>query len=606
MCGILGGIVRQAPIAVERVESALGTIAHRGPDAQGIYIEPPVYFGHRRLSIIDLDARANQPMTIGNLTICFNGEIYNFREIRKELEAQGVIFQTSSDTEVVIRLFRAKGLACLARLEGMFAFAIWDAEKSQLFITRDRFGEKPVYIYHDEREIAFASEIPAIERLVGKDRLTLDEDAIKLFFQLTFIPAPRSPYKNLHQVRPGSWIQFNAKTWDRTEGVYYEPRQSTSNHSFTEATEELRTLLSRSVSQRMLAADVPVATFLSGGIDSSVISGLATTVGAGAVRAYSIGFPQDPAFDESSYARLVAQRFPNLEHIVIDTTERALLDFTDTTLGKLGEPYADASLIPTAFLCSHVEEKVVLGGDAADELFAGYGVYAAMRASQRLPTWLKRLLLMFPTPSNPHAVHNPLLRAAALFRSHMAVSAHDEYLSWRSYATDTDIANLGFTSRLTSQALLGEKQFETLADLLIADLGFNLHNDMLKKVDFASMQHGKEVRLPYLDTELVEFALSLPEVYLIKGSERKRILRAAFRDFLPETIFTRRKQGFLMPIRQWFANGLLAEKLREMARESTHLDFKVIDNYLNQHQAAIHDHSVLLWCCYAYLKWQNR
>lgn len=604
MCGILGSISRRGTQDVRAFETALSSLSHRGPDAQGMYHQDNVMLGHRRLSIIDLDPRANQPMRVGSLVISFNGEIYNFRKVREDLRALGYQFQTESDTEVVALAYRHEGLQCLERLEGMFAIAIWNTETKRLTLIRDRFGEKPLNYYMDKNQFAFASEIGALESLLGRGLLALDEDALRLYFQFSYIPAPYTPYLKMRQLLPGAWVELDTKDWTLREGVYYELKPHAHPITMTEAVEALRFRLQESVRLRVSAADVPVATFLSGGLDSSIISVLAAQTMSSGVTAYSIGFPQDPGFDESPYARMVASQYPSIRHKVIDVTESQLLNFTDQTVSLLGEPYADASLIPTAYLCSHVEEKVILGGDGADEIFAGYGVYVAMLRSAKLPSFVKSMIRALPLSQNAHAVKNPLLRSLTLFQKHLGKDALAEYLSWRSYADSDWLDRLGLVGKDLSREILGDAPLDSLSALLTLDMRMNLPGDMLKKIDLASMQHGLEVRAPYLDRGLVEFALSLPERYLLNGAQRKYILREAFASLLPTPILTRRKQGFLMPIRRWFADGNLKNQLGDLL-DSGPLDADAVRLMLNEHAQGMRDHSPLLWACYVFLKWHS-
>ncbi len=606
MCGILGAIDRRTASDPADFAAALDLLAHRGPDADGIYDRAPVKLGHRRLSIIDLDPRSNQPFRMGQLTITYNGEIYNYRDVRRDLEAEGVSFQTQSDTEVIVAAFRQDGIDCLERFEGMFAFAIWDGEKNTLTLARDRFGEKPLYYYQDADRFLFASEVPPLEALIGRGRLQTDAEAIGLYFRFSYIPAPHAPYRGMRQLEPGTWLRLDRSQWATHTARYYRLAPRARDIARADAIDELRQRLDDSVRARMAASDVPVATFLSGGVDSSIVSALAADASSLDLHAYSIGFPDDPEFDESSYARLVAERYPAIRHTVVDATEDRLSDFTQKTLSAVGEPYADASLVPTAYLCSHVSEKVVLSGDGADELFAGYGVYAAMRTSARIPRWLKHVARAIPGPRNPVAISNPRLRAAALFRSHMRASPREEYLSWRCYGSEDELRQLGVDTGRDPGDALDPCDLDTLGDLLALDIAFNLPNDMLKKVDLASMAHSLEVRLPYLDRGLAEFALSLPEDFLISGGERKHVLREAFRDRLPESIFTRRKHGFLLPIRRWFRSGRMGEELRSLAQADTSLDRHGVLGFLDEHAKGVRDCSVLLWSCYVYYKWQQR
>ncbi|MCG2630707.1 asparagine synthase (glutamine-hydrolyzing) [Bradyrhizobium sp. WYCCWR 13023] len=613
MCGLVGGLWKdptaRAPTA--RCASSLAAIAHRGPDARGDHFEAGIFLGHRRLSIIDLDPRSTQPMHAGPLSIVFNGEIYNYRELRAELERRGRIFRTDSDTEVLLEAFALDGLDCLNSLEGMFSFAIWDREERRLTLARDRFGEKPMVYLHDDQRLLFASEIPAIQILAGAG-LDIDQASLPLYFRFSYLPAPYTPFKRMRQLRPGHWLQLDLDSWQHREGRYYhlpsrgDGRARHSEMSFEDAKSELRRRLTSSVCQRLAASDVPVATFLSGGLDSSIVSSIAALSTNQKIAAYSIAFPNEPEFDESPYARLLAFRYPQLEHHVIDVTEEKLADFTDATLAHLGEPYADASLIPTAFLCSHVTEKVILGGDGADEIFAGYGTYSAMQWSARMPSWLKAVATQIPSVRNPVAINNPVLRGGALFHKHLRRSSLEEYLSWRSYARSDQLSALGLSNESAHDVPIRQRPIRSLHDLLATDIEFNLPADMLKKVDLASMQHGLEVRLPYLDSDLVKFALSLPAKFLIARGRRKHLLRETFRDLLPPEILERRKRGFLLPIRRWMKYGRMRDELLELSAVQNVLDAGAIRRFADQHQAGIEDLSPLLWSCYVYLKWQRR
>jgi len=320
---------------------------------------------------------------------------------------------------------------------------------------------------------------------------------------------------------------------------------------------------------------------------------------------YSLGFPRDPGFDETDFAKAVTATLPNLRHHVVEATEESVLRFTDEVLGRLGEPYADASILPTSLLCSQIEEKVALGGDAADELFAGYGTYSAIVAGAQLPAPVLRLLGWMPRHPNPAAIRNGYLRAAALFHRHLRPNPIQSYLSWRSYADLEALNALGLdTSAIASVAEIFENSGpNSLRDIQIHDLSFNLPNDMLKKVDYASMFQSLEVRLPFLDSKLVKWVLGLPNEYRLQNGRRKRILRDAFADVLPQLVLKRGKMGFLLPIRRWFRKGKLRDQLESMLTSQTILDAKIVRGLLNQHSKGHADHSVLLWAMYVYLRW---
>ena len=359
---------------------------------------------------------------------------------------------------------------------------------------------------------------------------------------------------------------------------------------------------------RSAAADVPVATLLSGGVDSSIVTVLADRTYGQRVRTYSLGFPDDPQFDESRYARAVATRLPSVEHRLVLARVEDLLAFTDRLFDHLSEPLADASLVPSAYLLSHVEEKVVLGGDGADEVFAGYGAYPAMVLSARLPRLVKQVLRAIPGSANPAAVSNPLLRSTALFHANLDLDPVAEYLSWRTYARADVLARLGLDldgEKLVADHIAGAGTGK-LRDIQAVDIAFNLPNDMLRKVDIASMMFGIEVRLPYLDSDLVRFALALPDDFRLRRQNRKRILRDAFAADLPLEILTRRKMGFLMPIRAWFRAGPLYDHLNCLVAVQTRFDPAPLRAMMAEHVAGRSDHSVLFWSLLVYLRWRVR
>lgn len=610
MCGIMGGIGPGIGRFDDRtLEAALATIRHRGPDAGRTVRLPGAVLGHRRLSIIDLDPRSDQPMRRGDLSLVFNGEIYNYQELRRDLESRGLQFQTTSDTEVLLAAFEREGLDCLSRLEGMFAFAVINHTTRTLTLARDRFGEKPLFFLKQTQAVLFASEIRPLWTLAD-GALEEDETALSLYFRFSYIPAPLAAFKGMQQVEPGSavTIDFDDLTPRVTRyfdlaGVVQTTRHKANDYE--EAVRDLRERLTASVEARLAAADVPVGTLLSGGIDSAIVTALAHKVYGRPIRAYSLSFPDDPDFDEGRYAHIVAATLPGLQHAVIPARVGDILDYTDTVFDRLSEPLADASLLPTAYLCHHIDEKVVLGGDGADELFGGYGVYPAMTWSARLPSWAKRLALLAPPHGNPARIRHPVLRAAALLHANMAKDPLGEYLNWRSYAAQADLRTLGLDPESAAVAAhLESSRSGRLRDIQIVDIAFNLPNDMLKKVDYASMLHSIEVRLPYLDSGLAAWALALPDRFRIQGRVRKRILRDAFRDMLPEEILTRRKMGFLLPIRAWFKGGPLRDSLEALAAGSTRFDPALVRDLLARHASGREDRSVLLWALLAYLRWR--
>lgn len=592
---------------------ALDLIRHRGPDGGAIWHDDEgARLGHRRLAIVDLAKRADQPMLVGDLALVFNGEIYNYRALRTELQAAGHSFETTSDTEVLLHAWMQWGRECLARLEGMFAFAMWDRRARRLTLARDRYGEKPLFIHRRANGLTFASEMQPLIRLAN-GALTEDSAAIGLFFLYSYIPAPYSAFEDVAQLEPGCWLEWSA-AGGILQGRYYDVHTAValaaqaSQPDYKTAVFQLRERLTDAVRLRVETADVPVATLLSGGIDSSITTMLAARATSQSLAAYSLGFPEDPDFDETVYARAVAETLPNVRHHVVEATEGRVLDFASQVLDRLGEPFADASILPTSLLCSQINEKVALGGDAADELFAGYGVYPAILRGASLPAPLRSLLRLIPPHNNPPSLKQPTLRAAALFHRHLRDDPLDAYLSWRTYAKPATLAELGIDCSANDAVRkhMGSKFTSSLRDVQAMDVAFNLPNDMLKKVDYAAMIHGLEVRSPFLDSQLVHWALALPDSYRLSGGVRKRILRDAFADMLPQRVMTRGKMGFLLPIRQWFRNGQLRSELEALLDGQTRFDRVSARKLIADHAAGGADHSVLLWSLYVYLRWRNR
>ena len=613
MCGLLG-IVGNGNILADndKVVCALDLIRHRGPDDTGIWRKENVVLAHRRLAIIDLDQRAVQPMHHENLVIVFNGEIYNYREIRSELSALGHTFKTSSDTEVIMQSWQRWGPNCLAHLEGMFAFALWDKLSKKLYLARDRYGEKPLFVHEGNNGLAFASEIPPLIHMAGGS-LRENGAAVGLFFLYSYIPAPYSPVQGVTQLEPGHWLE-----WSQLGGIrrhrYYDLSSEIAISSaqpqplYDNACQTLKSLLCHAVRQRVETADVPIASMLSGGIDSSIVTILASQISNKPISVYSLGFPEDPGFDETDFAKSVTAMLPNIRHDIVEATEDSILRFADLIFDQMGEPFADASFLPTSFLCSMIREKVVLGGDAADELFAGYGIYPAIIAGAKLPNFVRGLLGAIPPHPNPPRIRNTRLRAAALFHRNLRETPLQSYLKWRSYADINTLVALEIDTSLASSysppGAYGRNG--SLREMQALDLSFNLPNDMLKKVDLAAMFHGLEVRLPFLDSKLVHWSLGLPDEYRLKGQIRKRILRDAFKDILPEAVLRRRKMGFLLPIRQWFREGRLRDELEAMLRMQTVMNSKAARAVLDEHASGRADNSVLLWSIYVYLRWLDR
>lgn len=586
MCGITGIFAFNLVGKFNKVNIAAATMCleQRGPDNQNIYNDGWVALGHRRLSIIDTSAVAHQPMwdESDRYCIAYNGEIFNYRELRQQLEAKGTTFFSQSDTEVLLKLYILEKEKCLNKLNGFFAFCIYDKQEQSFFIARDRYGVKPLMYLFDEDKFLFASEMKSIIQY-GIDK-EIDFTSLYQYLQLNYIPAPDTIFKNVKKLLPGHYLtivnrQLSIVNW------YDIPEEKDKTITYDQAKEKLKQLLDASV-QRRLISDVPLGTFLSGGIDSSVITALASKHKPD-LHTFSIGFKDEKFFDETHYAKLVADHFKT-EHTVFSLTNDDLYEHVHSILNYLDEPFADSSAINVYILSKQTRKHatVALSGDGADELLAGYNKHAAFYRSfhpgiqERVVSALNPLWKMIPQ-SRSNALSNKA-RQFNRFAEGMKLSPKERYWRWASFADESDSKNL---LSADSQARISEQHYresksEILKDIssagdinevLRTDTKLVLPNDMLTKVDLMSMANGLEVRTPFLDFEVVNFIFSLPENFKINSNIRKRILQDAFRDILPAQLYNRPKKGFEVPLLKWFrkemksmiVDDLLSKKLIE-------------------------------------------
>lgn len=601
MCGIAGFTGRANPLALHRMTSAL---SHRGPDADGFYSDAAtgVHFGHRRLSILDHEGGA-QPMHswCGNFVIVFNGEIYNFRELREELAGLGATFRTDhSDTEVLLEGWRYWGTSMPARLNGMWAFVIHDQIKGTLFASRDRFGKKPFFWCHTGNAFIFASELTSI-RIHPSTPSSLDDIAIQKYFAYGYVPAPRTFIQGVHKLPAGHSLELNLAGNKLSIKRYwkYTPQIDPALNE-RDAEEHLYQLLGKAVSRRMVA-DVPIGCFLSGGLDSSIITALAKEQCVNSrIKAYSIGFDED-TFDESRFASQVAQHL-GLEHKIRSVSLKDTLINLPNLLENWDEPIADSSIVPTWLLCAHArsEVTVALGGDGADELFAGYDPFKALRYARLA----ERLL--------PRPIHRGIaLLAAKLPVSHRYMSfdfqlkrltrgmAYPPSLRlpvWMSPTSQSELAELFNTpielEELYSEAidLWEDASASNDIDRTIAFyINLYLTDNIMVKLDRSSMLHSLEVRSPFLDLEVVEYAQRLPTHLKLRNNTTKYLLRKIGARLLPETILTRKKQGFALPVGQWFADGSLG------GPDDFTLHSAFWKKKLNEHRKHSQDNRLYLW-----------
>lgn len=577
MCGIAGivSFSEKGNTFLERIEEATKCIALRGPDGQGIFRDRNIALGHRRLAVIDTSAAANQPMydASGRYAIIFNGEFFNYKEHREFLKSKGVTLRTESDTEVLLYLYIIEGTDCLKRVNGFFSFAIYDKEKQTLFLARDRMGIKPLLYYVDEDKFFFASELKSLMAM-GIPR-EIDHASLLQYLQFYYIPAPHTIFKNVQKLLPGTFALLNTtdKNSFSTEKYYSIPKSLIGNNAgitYDDAQKELFELMERSV-QRRLVADVPLGTFLSGGIDSSVVTALAALHKPN-IKTFSIGFKDNSFYDETHFAEAVAQKCKT-DHSAFRLTKDDLFANLHSVLEYLDEPFADSSALPVHILSMHTRRyvTVALSGDGADEIFGGYNKHFAELLAQKFSYSVPPLQLILPLlqklPLSRSNKYANKIRQAERFIKGASLPMDERYWFWASFNETGDILswmrrenNNGASAtefEKRKKEILGRTNFTgSMNDIFYSDAQLVLPNDMLTKVDLMSMANSLEVRVPFLDYEVVNFAFSLPENFKIDMSRGKKIVRDAFKKLLPDEVYTRGKQGFEVPLLEWFRGEL--------------------------------------------------
>ncbi len=574
MCGIAGYFSKESNHPNESfLKEAALSLSKRGPDLQQAKtLSPQVGFAHARLSIIDTSSLGHQPMSdeSGRFTIIFNGEIFNFHELRKTF-LPDVKLNSSSDTEVLLHLFIQQREKCLAHLNGFFAFAIYDNQKKEIFLARDRYGIKPLHIFSDEKTIVFASELKAILKFPIKKEL--DYNTLALYLQLNYVPGAHSILKNITRLMPGNYAVIDSTGKLTAEKYYSVPYKGgkkipVEQFDYENSKARLRTLVEESI-QRRLVSDVPLGSFLSGGIDSSIVSYCAAK-NVKQLNTFSIGFSDEPYFDETQYANLVAKKLET-NHTVFSISNDEMFSHIFDILDYVDEPFADSSAIAVYILSKKTRERVTvsLSGDGGDELFAGYNKHKAeLRAREKnlVNAIAKAGLPLFKMlPKSRHSKFGNLFRQAQRYSEGLQLSAAERYWRWCVFSgQDEAVSLLQNKNKVDKNELDKRRQFVfdavkedgELNDILFADTQMVLPNDMLTKVDLMSMANSLEVRVPLLDYTVVDFAFSLPVAFKIDGQQGKKILKDAFRKDLPDEIFTRPKHGFEVPLLKWMKTGL--------------------------------------------------
>ncbi len=574
MCGITGifAFNEVGRFHLINLQKSIDTIKHRGPDAQGSYLDHFVGLGHRRLAVIDTHTRSNQPMkdVSGRYSIVYNGEFYNYQEIRKQLiQKFNINFQTESDTEVLLYSFIHYKEKCLDMINGFFAFAIFDKQTQELFVARDRIGIKPLYYFRDEDKFLFASELRSIISY-GINR-SLSMPGMLTYLQLNYIPAPLSILDGVSKLLPGHFIRVKKKSVEIKKYYSLEKKNhSYSNVSFDESKRILLKYLEESVEKRLIS-DVPIGVFLSGGIDSSIITALASRYQE-KLKTFSVGYQNNAFFDEKKYAQQVSDHF-NTDHHIFNLSNHDLFDHIHDILDHFDEPFADSSSIPVYLLSKLTRDhvSVALSGDGADEIFSGYNKHQAFYKASQNNTFNSMVKIMLPLwRLMPKSRNNGLMnsfRQLERYGSGLKHSPKERYWQWAGFMGLKNAMKMINTDLLIDQSMDGYlpvkqdilKTINTGTDIneiLITDTRLVLPNDMLYKVDHMSMAHGLEVRVPFLDHQIVEFALELPEAYKINNKTQKIILRELLKELIPNKLHKRTKHGFEIPMLNWLRKDL--------------------------------------------------
>lgn len=622
MCGITGAVWTDPArdIDAATLRRMTDVIRHRGPDDEGTYAcayrqrapyeaVPGVALGFRRLSIIDL-AGGHQPMSNedGSVWVVFNGEIYNFSTLRRRLEGAGHKFQTASDTETIVHLYEDEGLDCFQHFNGMFAIAIWDANRRRLVLARDRLGKKPLVYHHGRGRLVFASELKSLLQ-VGDVPREIDPAAIDDYLTYQYVPHPKTIFRGIRKLSPGYYAVYQDDRLDVRP--YWTPDLA---HETTvgerEAAGQLRELLTSSVEMRM-RSDVPLGAFLSGGIDSSLTVALMQQRSERPIQTFTIGFPE-AEYDESKFAREVSQHL-GTEHHEFQVTPNCV-EILPQLVWHYDEPFADSSAIPTWYVSQLTRQHVTvaLSGDGGDELFAGYPRYKAVRFGERLDRMgpVRALLAARWWQRIPGSRQRSLVRRFKRFSEFLGQSPQRRYLEWIAIFNEQRRAALyqdefltqvpdadPFTFLRQAWARVGER--DVMSGASLADLTTYLPCDLLTKVDIASMAHSLEVRQPFLDYRLVEFAAALPIRLKYRGGRGKWLLRRTFGDLLPPNIWTRRKMGFGVPLEHWFRHELrdLTHDmlLGDTTRTAAFFRRQVVEQMIAEHESRQFDHAYRLW-----------
>ena len=615
MCGIAGFTWSDRSL-ISRMTAA---VAHRGPDDEGSYIGPHVSLGHRRLSIIDLSVHGHQPLCNedGTIQVVFNGEIYNFRELRHTLEAAGHVFRGHSDSEVIVHAYEQYRLDCLKRLRGMFAFAIWDNKTQELLLARDRVGIKPLYYAHVGNELVFASEIKA---LLCCDRVErrVKFQSIYHFLGYEFVPGPETIYETVMKLPPATWLRF--RNGNIETGCYWDLGVEVADRDESQHEEALRQALQEAVDSH-LVSDVPIGVLLSGGLDSSAVLAAMRHGGSQRIRTFSLGY-DDQSFSELGYARTVADAFET-EHqeIMIDPVTPQLIE---KVVWHLDEPMSDLSVVPFFLICKEVRRhvKVCLSGEGGDETLVGYDRFKASKANRYyslLPHALRHnLIAPFILALGDRPQKKAAVNVVKRFIEGGLLSEAGEHLRWQYFMNpglESRLLRADFRNQIIEDAFepvrrhLNGRTFRTsLEKELYIESRLSMVASPLFKVDKMSMAHGLEVRVPLLDHKFVEACATIPAELKLRGFTTKAILRSAMRGRLPNRILNRAKQGYSFPIKNWLRVELrefMIDTLNSSSIVRELFDSRYIHQLIAEHQRFAANHSHVLWALLNLAVWHR-
>ena len=598
MCGIVG-FNWSDPSLLARMTK---TIAHRGPDDEGAYVDGHVSLGNCRLAILDLSPKGHQPMQFEHLVITFNGEIYNFREIRAQLEAKGYHFTSGTDTEVVLCSYHLWGPACVERFNGMWGLAIYDSRARTLFLSRDRFGVKPLYFYSDGRQFIFGSELKAIR--CHKPDLSVDPAAVNFYLYQKYIGNDLTIFQNCHKLRPSENLLFDLETKTFTRQTYFDLEARVAEQQAVpvkERSESVEALLVDAVEKR-LVSDVPIGSFLSGGVDSSLISAIISRK-HNDFKTFSVGF-KEKSYDELDYSQLASAHI-HTRHCAeyVQATDEDI----DYVLRNLDEPFGDASVIPTYLLSKMTRRTVAtcLSGDGGDELFGGYDTYRAYQLARYLPRPVVAVLRKVAGALPVSDRKLPLSLKLRRFVSHHGADIGRRHLDWLGTFTESTRRCLLADRFVPIESTIRAGSDQGLLSLQLSDIHNYLPEDILKKVDHASMLNSLEARVPFLDYRLVPLVLSLPEGLKIRPLTTKWLLKRIACQYLPRRIVYRPKRGFTAPISQWIREKDLCREFLTGRTYYQHglLDYGYVQQMFHAHVSHQDNYARQLWLIFALNYW---